>query len=124
MPYRLVGRAEDRIDAILLESAKRWGIPAAARYHRLILAAAAAVAEAHDLPGSRQVPGLSGIRTLHLRSARRLTAVEDRVAEPRHLLIYREAPDGVVEILSVVHDRMLLPREARRALGDADGERL
>ncbi len=45
MPFRLVGHAENRIDALLLDSAKRWGIPAAARYHRLILAAAAIAGE-------------------------------------------------------------------------------
>jgi len=32
VPFRLVGRAEDRIDAVLLESARQWGIDAAARY--------------------------------------------------------------------------------------------
>jgi toxin ParE1/3/4 len=45
---------------------------------------------------------------------------EHRVGEPRHLVIYRVAPDGVVEILSVVHDRMLLARAARRAQREAD----
>jgi toxin ParE1/3/4 len=120
VPYRLVGHAEDRIDAILLDSARRWGIPAAARYHRLILAAAEAVGDGPDLPASQTVPRVPGLRTLHLRSVRRLLAPEDRVAEPRHLIIYRIAPDGVVEVLSVIHDRMLLPRAARRALGDAD----
>ena len=115
MPYRLVRHAEDRIDALLLESACRWGVPAAARFHRLILTAAAAVAEAPALPGSREIPGVAGLRSLHLRSVRRLAAAEDRVAEPRHLIVFRVAPDGMVEILSVVHDRMLLPRAARRA---------
>ena len=122
MAYRLVGHAEDRIDAILLDSARRWGMPAAARYHRLILAAAAAAGEFPAVSGSREVPRLAGVRTLHLRSVRRLVAAEDRVAEPRHLIVYRVAADGVVEVLSVVHDRMLLSRAARRALGDAEGE--
>lgn len=115
MPYRLVGHAEDRIDAILLESARRWGIPAASRYHHLILAAAAAIGEAPALPGARDIPRVPGLRCLHLRFARGLIAQEDRVTEPRHLIVYRVAADGVVEILSVVHDRMLLPRAARRA---------
>ena len=123
MPYRLVGHAEDRIDAILLDSARRWGIPAAARYHRLILAAAAAIGETPAVADSREVPRLAGVRTLHLRAVRRLVPAEDRVGEPRHLIVYRMAPDGVVEVLSVVHDHMLLSRAARRALGDADGDR-
>jgi toxin ParE1/3/4 len=115
VPYRLVGRAEDRIDAVLLESADRWGIDATARYHRLLTAAMTAVGGSPALPGSRDVAKVAGARTFHLRSARRLVTREHRVGEPRHLIIYRVSPDGVVEILSVVHDRMLLTRAARRA---------
>jgi len=48
-------------------------------------------------------------------------AREHRVGEPRHLVIYRVAPDGVVEILSLVHDHMRLARAARRAQLEADG---
>ena len=120
MPYRLVGHAEDRIDAILLESARRWGVPAAARYHRLMLAAAAAVGEADILPGSREIHRLAGIWTLHLRYMRKLVSAEDRVADPRHMIVCRAASDGVVEILSVVHDRMLVARAAREAIKTAD----
>ena len=115
MPYRLVGHAEDQIDAILLKSARLGGIPAAARYHRLILAAAAAVGEAPALPGSREIPRVPGVRAIHLRSARRLVDRDSQVAEPRHVIVYRVAPDGFVDILSLVHDRMLLPRAARQA---------
>jgi hypothetical protein len=46
---------------------------------------------------------------------------EHRVGEPRHLIVYRVAPDAVVEILSLVHDRMLLGRAALGARRDADG---
>lgn len=120
MPYRLVGHAEAQIDAALLDSARRWGIPAAARYHRLILTAAAATGEAPALPGSREIPGLAGVRVLHLHAVRRLVDAGNRVAEPRHLIVYRVASDNVVEILSVVHDRMLLSRAARRAVRAAD----
>ena len=70
MPFRLVGRAEERIDAFLLESARQWGIDAAARYHQLMLA---------------------------------------------EFANRGDDPTGLVEILSIVHDRMLLPRAARRA---------
>ena len=123
MPYRLVGHAEDRIDAILLGSARRWGVPAAARYHRLILTAADAIGEAADsLPGSREIHRVGGIWTLHLRYMRRLAAAGDRIADPRHMIVYRTASDGVIEILSVVHDRMLLARAARDAVKAADDE--
>jgi plasmid stabilization system protein ParE len=87
VPYRLVGRAASRIDEILFESARRWGIDAAARYHRLILAAMAEIGDRPDLVGSREIPRVAGPRTYHLRSARRLVEPAARVAEPRHLVV-------------------------------------
>ncbi len=32
---------------------------------------------------------------------------------PRHLIVYRLGTDGVVEVLGVIHDRMMLVRAAR-----------
>jgi toxin ParE1/3/4 len=118
--YRLVGHADDRIDALLLESARAWGIEGAARYNRLLLAAMDAVGGTPAMVGSQPLADLPGVRSLHLRLARRLVAREHRVGQPRHLIVYRIAPDGVVEILSVVHDRQQLARAARRAQRDAD----
>ncbi len=120
MPYRIVGHAQDRIEAALLDSARRWGLAAATRYSLLIIAAMTAVAEAPGRPGSRDVPRVPGLRTFHLHLARGLVARADRVREPRHLLVYRVAPDGVVEILSLVHDRMRLTQAARGARRAAD----
>jgi plasmid stabilization system protein ParE len=117
MSFRLVGRAEDRIDAVLLDSARRGGIEVAARYHRLIVAAMTAIGNPPALAGSRQAPKVPGVWALHLRSARRLVAREHRVAELRHLVVYRMAPDGAVEILSLVHDRILMARAAARPTG-------
>jgi len=112
MGYRLVGRASYRIDEILRESARNWGIDGADRYHRLILAALTAIGECPTLVGSRAVPRVSAACSDHLRLARRLVERRYRVAEPRHLVIYRSAPDGIVEILSLAHDRMMLARAA------------
>jgi toxin ParE1/3/4 len=121
MAYRIVGRAEDRVDGILLDSARQWGVETAAPYHRLLLAAMAAFGEDPMRSGSRPVPQLVDVRTFHLHSARRLVPPQYRVGQPRHLLVYRVAPDGVVEILTVVHDRMHLIRAVRRAQREADG---
>jgi plasmid stabilization system protein ParE len=117
--YRFAGRAEDRIDEVLLASANRWDITTAARYHRLILAALTAIGDSPALLGSRAIPKLSGLRTYHLRSARNLVDREHRVGEPRHLVIYGVGEDGVVEVLSLAHDRMELTRAARRAQREA-----
>jgi len=121
VPYRLVGRADDRVDALLLESARDWGIEGAARYNRLLLAALDAIAANPALPGSRPVSGMSDIRSYHLQSARHLVMKEHRIRQPRHLVLYRLAPDGFVDVLGVVHDRQLLVRAARRLQREANG---
>jgi len=120
VPYRFTGRAEDVIDAVLYESARRWGLRAAERYSRLILTALTAIGESPSLPGSRAIPRITGLRTFHLRLARKFVDREYRVAEPRHLVIYQVGVDGVVEILSIAHDRQQLGRAARRAKKEAD----
>jgi toxin ParE1/3/4 len=112
--YRLVGPAERQIDQILLQSAREFGIEAAARYHRLLLAAMDAVGESPGRPGARDIPRIKGLRVFHLRSARRLVAAEYRVGQPRHLIVYQVGADGITEVLGVAHDRMLLTRAARR----------
>lgn len=119
MAWCFAGRAESRIDEIVLESAQRWGIEMAARYNRLIFAAIGALGEVPAMPGSRPVPGAQNVRTLHLRSARRLVVQEHRVGDPRHLLLYRVAPDNVVEILGIVHDWQLIGRAVRHAEREA-----
>jgi len=121
MAWRFAGRAEDRIDEVVMESARRWGVETAARYNRLIFAALEAIGNSPALPGSRPVSNLPDVLSFHLRSGRRLVAQEHRVRDPRHLLLYRVAPDGVIEVLGLAHDRQLLSRAARRALREADG---
>ncbi|WP_428538960.1 type II toxin-antitoxin system RelE/ParE family toxin [Rhodopila sp.] len=121
MPFRLVGVADDQIDKILQGSEANWGLEGAYRYGRLILAAMTAIGESPALPGSRPVTLVRGVRSLHHYSARRFVAPEHRVGQPRHLVLYRIAPEGAVEILGVVHYRQQLPRAARRAQREAGG---
>jgi plasmid stabilization system protein ParE len=85
------GRAEDRIDEVVMETAQRWGIETAARYNRLVFAALEAIGISPALPGSRPVSSLPDVLSFHLRSGRRLVAQEHRVRDPRHLLL----ADGV-----------------------------
>lgn len=120
MPYRLTAHADSRIDQILLESAREHGIAIAGRYSRLILAAMSALGDDPNIPGSRDVARLSGVRAMHLRHTRRFVPSEHRITSPRHLLVYRQAQDGVVEILGIAHDRMVLARAAREAQRAAD----
>ncbi len=107
-----------------MASARQFGVEAAVRYNKLILAALTAVGASPGLAGSKPVPRLQNVRMFPLRLAGRFTALDDRVSRPRHLVIYRVASDGVVEVLSLVHDRMDLTRAARRAMRAASGQTL
>ncbi|MBE7213483.1 MAG: hypothetical protein INR65_20905, partial [Gluconacetobacter diazotrophicus] len=91
---------------MLLRSARSHGLEAAGRYGRLLLAVMAKLGEAPDLPGSVAVPRLPGTRAYPIRLGRLSVEPALRVGAPRHLVIYREAADGVVEVLGLVHDRM------------------
>ena len=120
MAYRLARTAEDQIDALLLDSAREHGVEAAGRYGQLILTAMAALGEEPYMIGSIDVARLPGIRAYAARLARQRIESTRRVASPRHLVIYRLAADGMVEILGLVHDRMVLSRAARRIVRNTD----
>ena len=114
MSYRLIRSAEDDIDRIVLAGAAEWGLATAARCNRLTLATFAALGAVPDLRGSRAVPGVAGVRAYHLRPGLKRVEQGGRVGQPRHLVAYRVARDGVVEIIGLAHDRMLLPEAAQR----------
>lgn len=75
-----------------------------------------------DMPGSVEVPRLAGVRAHPIRLSRRQVEAARRVVAPRHLALYRLAPDGVVEVLGLVHDRMVLSRATRKAIRSAERE--
>ncbi len=57
---------------------------------------------------------MRGIFAYPLRLLRQRIEPARRVGNPRHLIVYRLGADEVVEILGLVHDRMVLSRAARR----------
>lgn len=120
MAYRLTGAAEDQIDAALLDSVWNHRLEAAGRYGRLILVVMAVLGDEPGILGSVEVPQVAGVRAYPIRLGRRQVEPVRRVAGPRHLVIYRLAADGVVEILGLVHDRMILSRAARKVVRSAD----
>ena len=80
----------------------------------------AALGDDPDMLGSVEVPPLPGIRAYPTRLGRRRVEPARRVAVPRHLVVYRVASDGVVEVLGLIHDRMVLSRAARNIVRSAD----
>jgi toxin ParE1/3/4 len=119
--WRFAGTCEAQLDEVLLYSAKEHGLAAALRYQRLFIATVEDLATYPNPTFSRAIARLPGLRTVHIQHANRLVSPEDRVRDPRHLVLYRTAADGTIEVLGILYDRMQLVRAARRALRAAGG---
>ena len=99
---------------------RHHGMEAAARYQALIAAAVRLLQDTPSPPYSQPVRREPGVRALHLRHATGRLSSQDRVRNPRHLLLYRVAADGVLEVLGLAHDGMQLSRAAGRVRREAD----
>lgn len=119
MAYRVTQAAEEQIDGVLLESARSFGLDIAGRYGELILAIMAALGETLTLNGSMPVSDL-GARAYPMRLARFKVAPDRRIGRPRHLVVHRIGAEAIVDILGLVHDRMVLSR-ATQCLVEAGG---
>jgi toxin ParE1/3/4 len=99
------------------------GEAVADRYDLLLDTALQEIGDDLQLRGSRPIPGMPAIRTYPIRLSRAHVLPVHRIGKPRHLVVYRVADDGVVEVLGIVHDRMLLGRAARRLAERLGGSR-
>jgi toxin ParE1/3/4 len=97
-----------------------WGESVADRYETLLFAAFAVISANPEHPGSRAIPGARGVRAYPIRLSRRSVPPSRRIGKPRHIVIYRVAMDGVLEILGIIHDRMLIEPASRRLIRDAE----
>jgi toxin ParE1/3/4 len=105
-PFRLARPAQIDLANILATSADRWGTDGRRRYAAVLADAMRQVAAEPDGPLTRKRPDLrSGIRSFHVRYARR-SAEGAKVGRPVHVLFYRVAQEGVVEIVRVLHEKM------------------
>ncbi|HEV7229335.1 type II toxin-antitoxin system RelE/ParE family toxin [Brevundimonas sp.] len=100
------------MDDLLRESERRFGPEAARRYRALLAAAIAWLLREPETPTARPAPVMRPSRMVHLRSARRLMPVGERVAAPRHVVVYR-FDDAKLEIVQILDDRMDIPRRLR-----------
>jgi toxin ParE1/3/4 len=105
---RLARQAEEDIVTILSWSLKRFGETAKRRYETLLTVALCALCDNFERYGSIARPELGeGIRTYHLRYSRyEAWGLEGVVGRPRHLIVYRLASDGELEVVRILHDRM------------------
>ncbi len=104
--YRLAAPAEARILALLDDSAAQFGTAARDRYAVLILQAMRDLAEDPHRLGVRAEPGIDpDVGFYHLRHSRNRGAKRlGRVQKPRHVIVFRIASDGIVDILGVIPD--------------------
>jgi toxin ParE1/3/4 len=104
--FRLARPAQLDLANILATSAERWGAEGRQRYAAVFAAAMRQVADQPEGPLTKKRPDLrSGIRSFHVRYTRR-SGEDARVRRPVHVLYYRVAQEGVIEIVRVLHERM------------------
>jgi toxin ParE1/3/4 len=104
--YRLSDPAKADIVAILRRSEELHGKDARSRYRACLTAAMRRVAA--DPEGRSTVDRSDldpGIRSFHIRHSREESR-EAPVSNPVHVIFYRVAQPGLVEIVRVLHDRM------------------
>lgn len=119
MHYRLAKAAEDALVSIRIESIRQWGKVVANRYDRLLDQAIEDIAENPSARGPHEIPRVPGVKGYHIKTSRGHVERKDRIRRARHLIIYRVAGDGVVEILGIIHDRMLLGHAVNRLTREA-----
>ncbi|NBB66030.1 type II toxin-antitoxin system RelE/ParE family toxin [Pseudomonas sp. ODNR1LW] len=115
MPLRLVVAplAQDQIGRILQASTEDFGQTAADRYRKLLSGAFHLLSRRPDQPLSRSLLLDDGVVSLfHLRHARRLAPSEERVASPRHVVVYRY-DSACLLVAQILHDRMDIPARLR-----------
>lgn len=112
--FRLAQPARVDLAAILETSQERWGELGRRRYTSLLTAALRLVAADPESPLTRDRADLApGVRSLHVKHASDHGAVH----APVHVLYFRIARPGMLEILRVLHERVepSVPLHARRA---------
>lgn len=97
--------------AILARSQREFGNAARDRYAALLIQAMRDVADDPTRPGATLDLAIDPTCCFyHIRHSRtRVPIPPGRVGEPRHLLVYEIAADGIVDIIAIVPDPV--PRE-------------
>lgn len=118
--FRLAAPAQLDLASILATSADRWGIDGQQRYASVLADAMRQVADEPQGPLTKSRTELrSGVRSFHERFARR-AADAAKVKRPVHVLYYRVAERGVIEIVRVLHERMDPSRHLDEPLTEND----
>jgi toxin ParE1/3/4 len=91
---------------ILGDSAEKWGAEAGRRYGLLLMRAMRQVASDPECRFTRPRPDIRpGLRSFHMRHARQ-NGRTPAVKRPVHVIYYRVAEPGLIEIARILHERM------------------
>lgn len=118
--FRLSAAAEDDLDRILDWSEERFHAVGRRRYATPLVQAMQDVADAPDRVGVEWMRSLNHrVGLYHVWHSRaHVVDPAERIHAPRHLIVFRVAEDGVVDVLGFLHDQMLRGRALRRILRD------
>ena len=100
--YRLTDQARRDIVAIDGWSEHQYGSAHASGYEDLIRQALDDLAADPMRAGSAGVPRLPGVRAYPIRHSAPTRPRDRRIRAPWHKIVYRQQPDGIVQILAVV----------------------
>jgi toxin ParE1/3/4 len=116
--FRIAGPAQIDLARILATSRERQGAEGRHRCAARLAAALRQVAAEPEGPLTRKRSDVrSGLRSFPVRFARGPAL---KVGEPVHVLYYRIARDGVIEIVRVLHERMDPSRHLEDSTSDDD----
>jgi len=106
---RITAAAQADIDILLLNSEETFGQETARRYRLLLTEALNRIRSDPERAGAPSQSGpLSDLRIFPIRLARLRIRPAERIARPRHVLVFRLAGDVVV-LVRVLHDAMHFP---------------
>jgi toxin ParE1/3/4 len=104
--FRVARRAQTDLMIILGDSAEKWGAEASRRYGVTLMRAMRQVASDPEGRFTRPRPEIRpDLRSFHLRHARQ-NGRQPAVKRPVHIIYYRIAETGMVEIARILHERM------------------
>lgn len=116
--FRVAHRAQTDLMIILGNGAEKWGAEASRRYGMALMRAMRQVASNPEGRLTRPRPEIRpGLRSFHLRHVRQ-NGRTPAVKRPVHVIYYRLAEPGLVEIARILHERM---EPARQFETGADG---
>ena len=104
--FRVARRAQTDLMIILGDGAEKWGAEASRRYGVTVMRAMRQVASDPEGRLTRPRPDLRpDLRSFHLRHVRQ-SARQTAVKRPVHVIYYRVAEPGLIEIARILHERM------------------